>query len=202
LDRTYKRFYPGAQGETGRKGRKSGENSGQAANCRAFCRSETDFGPAIRCLPRVPRWPFKIAQMLGHISTGRAPGRHPDGIRVMLRIIAESGCGRSAERGVRKDPSPGSARFPDGAGCGRPPAALNKGDDLHPGAAFADKRVNFKDFSEQARPGAPGFPRKVGIVLLRVGVCRGIGVVAIGARNGDSGPVRVGAIEAFMLHVT
>ena len=78
----------------------------------------------------------------------------------------------------------------------------NKGDDLHPGAAFADKRVNFKDFSEQARPGAPGFPRKVGIVLLRVGVCRGIGVVAIGARNGGSGPVRVGAIEAFTLHVT
>ena len=75
----------------------------------------------------------------------------------------------------------------------------NKGDDLHPGAAFADKRVNFKDFSEQARPGAPGFPRKVGIVLLRVGVCRGIGVVAIGARNGGSGPVRVGAIEALAM---
>jgi hypothetical protein len=28
-------------------------NSGQAANGRAFCRSKTDFGPAIRCLPRV-----------------------------------------------------------------------------------------------------------------------------------------------------
>jgi len=34
------------------------ENSGQAANCRAFCRSETDFRPAIRCLPRVlPEFP-------------------------------------------------------------------------------------------------------------------------------------------------
>jgi hypothetical protein len=29
------------------------QNSGQAANCRAFCDSETDFRPAIRCLPRV-----------------------------------------------------------------------------------------------------------------------------------------------------
>jgi len=28
-------------------------NSGQAADCRAFCHSETDFRPAIRCLPRV-----------------------------------------------------------------------------------------------------------------------------------------------------
>ena len=52
------------------------------------------------------------------------PDEHLDGIRVMLRIIAESGCGRSAERGVRKDPSLCSARFPDGAGCGRPRAVL------------------------------------------------------------------------------
>jgi hypothetical protein len=37
------------------------------------------------------------------------------------------------------------------------PRLCNNGDDLHPGTAFADKRVNFKDFSEQARPGAPGF---------------------------------------------
>jgi hypothetical protein len=42
----------------------------------------------------------------------------------------------------------------------------NKGDDLHPGAAFADKRVNFKDLSEQARPGAPGFPRKLALRIL------------------------------------
>jgi hypothetical protein len=32
---TYKRFYPGAQGKAGRKGTKSLENSGQAANCQA-----------------------------------------------------------------------------------------------------------------------------------------------------------------------
>ena len=34
------------------------QNSGQAANCRVFCHAETDFRPAIGCLPRViPRFP-------------------------------------------------------------------------------------------------------------------------------------------------
>ena len=35
-------------------------NSGQAANCRAFCRSETDFRPAIRCLPESLRFPLVL----------------------------------------------------------------------------------------------------------------------------------------------
>jgi hypothetical protein len=97
---------------------------GLPANCRAFCNSETDFRPAIRCLRRVLRLPLQIAQVLGHTSTGRAPGLHPDGLPATLGIIAEGGCERPAEHGVRKDPSPGSARFPDRAGCGRRPAGL------------------------------------------------------------------------------
>jgi hypothetical protein len=60
------------------------------------------------------------------------------------------------------------------------PRLCNKGDDLHPGAAFADQRVNFKDFSEQARPGAAGFSRKVGIVLLCAGFGCRTGAVANG----------------------
>ncbi len=42
------------------------QDTRQAANCRAFCPSKTDFGPAIGCLPRVlpdfppfpPRFPL------------------------------------------------------------------------------------------------------------------------------------------------
>ena len=67
--------------------------------------------------PRSPRGPLKPVQTLGQQTpTGRAPGRHPDGFPETLGIIAGSGCRRTAEREVRQDPSPGSARFPDGAG--------------------------------------------------------------------------------------
>jgi hypothetical protein len=60
------------------------------------------------------------------------------------------------------------------------PRVCNKGDDPHAGAAFADQRVNLKDFSEQARPGAPGFPGEVGIVLLCAGFGCRTGTVANG----------------------
>jgi len=50
-----------------------------------------------------------------------------------------------------------------------------------------------------SHPRAPGFPGEVGIVLLRVCVCRGIAAVAIGGRNGSSGPVRVGAVKALAM---
>jgi hypothetical protein len=116
---SYKHFYPGAQGKAGRKGRKPGENSGKAANCRAEIGFRAAESPAIRCLPRVSRWPAEIAQLLGQTLIGRTPCRHPDGFPMTLGIIGESGYGRPAERGVRKDPSLCSARFPDGAGCGR-----------------------------------------------------------------------------------
>ena len=79
------------------------------------------------------------------------------------------------------------------------PWVCNKRDDLHAGAAGAGQRVHFEDFPDQARPRAPRFPREVGIVLLRVWVCRGTSAVAIGGRNGDSGPVRVGAVKPLAM---
>jgi hypothetical protein len=60
------------------------------------------------------------------------------------------------------------------------PGICNKGNDPHAGTAFADQRVNLKDLSEQARPGAPGFPRRVGIVLLCAGIGCRTGTVANG----------------------
>jgi hypothetical protein len=39
-------------------------DSGQAVNCRALCRSAAEFGPAIRCLPRVlPGFPYLPPQI-------------------------------------------------------------------------------------------------------------------------------------------
>jgi hypothetical protein len=60
------------------------------------------------------------------------------------------------------------------------PRLCNKGNDLHAGATGANQRVHFEDFPEQARPGASGFPGEVGIVLVRLGVCRATGAVANG----------------------
>ena len=82
---TYKRFYPAHKGKSGRKGRKSGKNSCQAANCRPEIEFRATDSPAIRCLPQVPRWPFKLAQVLGHNPDSRAPGPHPDGFWAFCR---------------------------------------------------------------------------------------------------------------------
>lgn len=60
------------------------------------------------------------------------------------------------------------------------PRIRNKGDDLHAGTTGVEQWVHFEDFPEQARPGAPGFPGEVAIVLLRPGVCRATGAVANG----------------------
>jgi hypothetical protein len=38
------------------------------------------------------------------------------------------------------------------------PRLCNKGDDPHSGTAFADKRIDFKNLFQKARPRAPGFP--------------------------------------------
>jgi len=43
-----------------------------------------------------------MAQVLGQTSAGRAHGRHPDGIRVMLGIIAESARNPPALLGFRR----------------------------------------------------------------------------------------------------
>jgi len=84
----------------------------------------------------------------------------------------------------------------DAAGDAR---IYNKGDDAHARAASAEQRVDFEDFSEQARPGAACFPGEVGIVLLGAYVCRRSGAVAIGVGNGDPGPVGIGAVKALAM---
>jgi hypothetical protein len=57
------------------------EDSGQAANCRAFCRSETDSRLAIRCLPRAllqfPSFPLRFP-LVSRIET---PIRRRDSLR-------------------------------------------------------------------------------------------------------------------------
>ena len=45
--------------------------------------------------------------------------------------------------------------------------------DAHAGAAGAEQRVDFEDYSEHVRPGAACFPGEVGIVLLGASVCAG-----------------------------
>jgi len=114
----------GHKGKLGRQGKKPGENSGQAANCRAEIGFRAAESPAIRCLPRGLRFALEIGLVVRHTSTRRAAGRHADGLLPTLGIIAVSGRGRTAEHGVRKGPSPCIVRFPDGAGCDRRRADL------------------------------------------------------------------------------
>jgi hypothetical protein len=101
--------------------RKSEEGRRKCAlpGCPPIRRAE--FGPALRCLPQVMSVQLLDAHAVGHTSTGGAPGWRPwrGG-----RLDIMGGGRRSAEREVRKDASPCSARFRGGAGCGRRHAGL------------------------------------------------------------------------------
>ena len=63
---------------------KTGENSGQAPNCRAEIGFQTAESPSIHCLPQVPHWPFKDALVLGHTPDGLLTGI----LMVFLRPLA------------------------------------------------------------------------------------------------------------------
>lgn len=79
------------RGKSERQGRKSGDNSGQAANCRMGIGFSAAENLPIRSQPRVPRLPLEIAPLLGHPSAARVPGRHREGLPATLGIIAENG---------------------------------------------------------------------------------------------------------------
>jgi len=60
------------------------------------------------------------------------------------------------------------------------PRVCNKGDNLHAGATPADQGINFEDLLQQARPCASSLLGELGIILVRVNVCRGTGAIVGG----------------------
>ena len=79
------------------------------------------------------------------------------------------------------------------------PVICNKGDNAHAGAAGAKEGIRFEDFSDQASPGAAGFPGEIRIVLLGMLRCRGGGALAIRGRQGHSGAVGAGAVKTLAM---
>ncbi len=134
-------------------------------------------------------------------SDGRLAGVRMSYLRC-LALLPRAGAGVRRSAGFERILRPAALAFPMVQDAVDDPRVGNKRDDPHAGATSADQGVHFENLPQQARPRAPRFPREVGIVMLRMGVYLGIGAVAIGARNGDSGPVRVGAVKALTLRVT
>jgi len=116
-------------------------------------------------------------------GTPRPDGRLA-GIRVLwLRcwaLLPRAGASVRRSAGFERILGFAALAFPMAQDAVDHPRLCNNRDDLHPGAALADQRVNFKGFSEQARPGASGFPGEVGIVLL----CAGFGCRTGSLANG------------------
>ena len=110
----------GHERKLGRQGRKAGEGSGQAANCGGN-RHLSGRKPG-NSLP-APSPAFAARDCAGARAHLDRMGAWPASGWV-LGMITAGGSRSPAERGVRKDPAPGSARFPDGAECGRRPAGL------------------------------------------------------------------------------
>jgi len=189
----------GHKGKSERGGRKSGEDSGQAANCRAEMVSERRKERQFAACPESCVCRSRLRRCSG---TPRPDGRLA-GIRMAyLRrwaSLPRSGVGARRSAGFERILRPAALAFPMAQDAAGDPRVCDEGDDPHAGATGADQRVHFEDFSEQARPRAPGFRGGVGIVLLRLCFCCGTGAVASGGRNGDSGPVRVGAVEPLAM---
>jgi len=126
-DGIYKRFYPGAQGKSGRTREKFRGELGAGSEWPGGNRFLSGQQPG-NSLPAPKRavGPLRYGLALGHTSAGRAPGRHPDGMLVTLSniIVCGTRCAAAAERGARMDSATCSARFGDGAGCGRRPVGL------------------------------------------------------------------------------
>jgi hypothetical protein len=111
----YKPFYSGAQGEGGEARNELGGGVGEG---RGSSRSLPlrDWFPPGHPLPS--QTPAFVGQVLGHTSTRRAPGRHPDDLAARLGIIVGSGSRPPAGREAQMGPAPCSAGCHDGAGYG------------------------------------------------------------------------------------
>jgi hypothetical protein len=124
--------------------------------------------------------PIEIAPALGHRSTGRAPEEHPDILSATLALLPRAGAGARRSAGFERILGFAALIFPMTQDAIDDPGICNKGNDPHAGVALTDQRGNLKDFSEQARPGAPGFPGEIGIALL----CAGFGCRTGSLANG------------------
>jgi len=74
----------------------------------------------------------------------------------------------------------------------------NNGDDLHPGAAFADQRVNFENFPQQPSPCPAGFSGEVGILIGRAGLRCDFGEILY-PLAGCSRAVAIGTVVALTM---